>query len=50
MSTQQTTTKTATRVLTDVVRSSPVDAYLDRLHLRIFWVLLAIVVLIIVMI
>ncbi|RKT43022.1 hypothetical protein [Thiocapsa rosea] len=50
MSTKQTTTKTATRVLTDVVRSSPVDAYLERAHRRIFWVLIAILLLILLVI
>lgn len=44
MSTHQVTTKTATRVLTDEVRASPVDLYLERLHLRLFWILLFIVV------
>jgi hypothetical protein len=50
MSTKQTTTKTATRVLTDVVRSSPVDEHLDRLHVRLLWIFAAIVVLVLVMI
>lgn len=49
MSTQQATTKTATRVLIDEVRSSAVDQYLNRLHTRLLWVL-AIVVLILVII
>ena len=44
MSTHQVTTKTATRVLTDEVRASPVDLYLERLHLRLFWILAVIVV------
>ena len=44
MSTHQVTTRTATRVLTDEVRASPVDLYLERLHLRLFWILLFIVV------
>lgn len=49
MSTRQTITKTATRVLIDEVRSSPVDEYLDRLHRRLIWVL-AIAVVVLVMI
>jgi len=40
MSTQQVVTKTRTVVLTDDVRVSPVDEYLDRAHLRLFWILL----------
>ncbi|WP_296810297.1 hypothetical protein [Thiocapsa sp.] len=50
MSTKQATTKTATRVLTDVVLSSPVDAYLERAHRRMFWVLVAVLLLILLMI
>ncbi len=44
MSTHQVTTKTATRVLTDEVRASPVDLYLERLHLRLIWILVFLVV------
>lgn len=50
MSTRQATTKTATRVLTDVVRSSPVDEYLERAHRRMLWVLVAILLLIVLII
>lgn len=44
MSTHQVTTKTATRVLTDEVRVSPVDLYLGQRHLRLFWILAFIIV------
>ena len=48
MSTQQVTTKTATRVLTDEVRAGPVDQYLERLHLRLFWILVFVVLVILI--
>lgn len=48
MSTETSTTRTLTRVLTDEVRASPVDRYLAALHRRLFWVLaIAVVVLVI---
>jgi hypothetical protein len=36
----QVITHTSTRVLTDDVRVSPVDAYLERQHVRLLWLLL----------
>lgn len=49
MSTHQVTTKTGTRVLTDEVRASPVDLYLERLHLRLFWILAFIIVVLLIL-
>lgn len=49
MSTQQTVTKTSTRVLTDEVRMSPVDEYLERRQRQLLWLTAgAVVVLVII--
>ena len=46
MNTRQVRTRTATRVLTDEVRSSPVDDYLEPRHLLLLWGLVIAVIMI----
>lgn len=48
MTTHQVTTKTATQILTDEVRTSPVDEYLGRVHARLLWILAVILILLII--
>lgn len=48
MNTRQVMTRTATRVLTDEVRASPVDHYLERRQWWLLWGLVFVVILILI--
>lgn len=48
MNTRKVETKTATTVLTDEVRSSPVDLYLEPRQWLLLWILVIVVILIVI--